>query len=364
MRLTTTLAAVFLLLGTACSADDTSGAPTGRNVRTRDADVERGGDGDADADRDGENASGVDGRRDGEACASIRQDAPAGRAPIDVVWLIDTSGSMFDDILQITQNISSFMREFESSSADTRAVMITAVDPALGTPLGQDTQRYRFVPSVVESGMLYTVALFQLPRYRDFLRPGAATHFVMVTDDEDKIDADSFRTEMEKQLGHAFVLHAIASPNENGRPCANASCGGIWLPLACGAVAVGDNYNELADATAGEKISICTDDWGEILKRLSSAVIASALPCAYPLTEATSDDFDPARVQVVYTPEGGRDREFPKASSEKSCGEKPGWYYDDPASPTSVELCPAACTLVKQGGSIDIALGCPPTTVI
>ena len=361
MPWTRTLAAVVLLLGTSCAADDASGKATGRNVKTRDAGADVDGvddDGDADGDRVSEERLG------GDACASIRQDAPAGRAPIDVVWLIDTSGSMFDDILQITQNISSFMKGFESSSADTRVAMITAADPALGTPLARDAERYRFVPSIVESGLLYTVALFQFESYKDFLRPGAATHFVMVTDDEDKIDAENFRAEMEKKLGHGFVLHAIASPNESGRPCANKSCGGIWLPLACGAVAVGDNYNELADATEGEKISICTDDWSEILKRLSSAVIASALPCTYPLADANSDTFDPARVQVVYTPEGGNDREFPKASSQASCGSKSGWHYDDADLPTSVELCPAACKLVQQGGSIDIALGCPPTTVI
>ena len=362
MRLTTTFAAVVLMLGAACSADEATHTTTGPSTKTREAGSDRARD--EDANGRGDDDVPTEERLGGDACAAIRQDAPARRAPIDVVWLIDTSASMLDDILQITQNIASFMKDFESSHTDTRAVMITGVDPALVTPLAQDPSRYRFVPSIVESGMLYTVALLQLDRYRDFLRPSATTHFVMVTDDEDKIDADEFRSEMEKRLGRPFVLHAIASPDEDGRPCANASCGGVWLPLACGAVAVGDNYNKLAVATEGEKISICTDDWSEIVRRLSTAVIASALPCAYPLADATRDGFDPARVQVVYTPEGGSDREFPKATSRSSCGTQAGWFYDDAQAPTSVELCPAACKLVQHGGSIGIALGCPPTTVI
>ena len=67
---------------------------------------------------------------------------------------------------------------------------------------------------------------------------------------------------------------------------------------------------------------------------------------------------------MVYTDEDHDDREFPKASSESACGNKVGWHYDDAAAPTTIELCPAACELVKKGGSIDIALGCPPSTVI
>jgi hypothetical protein len=363
MSLSKALGALLLFSCAACSADDAAGTPSGRSVKARDGGTDVREVAEGNDDRGDDEPRGDDVPRD-DACASIRRDAAPGRAPIDVVWLVDTSASMFDDIAQITQNIASFMKDFESSTADTRAVMITLADPAAGTALAADAARYRFVPSIVESGMLYTVALSRFDSYKDFLRPGAATHFVMVTDDEDRIGGEMFRAQMEQQLGHAFVLHAIASPNENGRPCANPSCGGAWLPLACGAVAVGDNYNTLADATAGEKISICTDDWGEIFTRLSSAVIASALPCAYPLADATSAAFDPERVQVVYTPEGKGDREFPKASSRSSCGTKPGWYYDDDSGPTSVELCPAACELVQQGGSIDIALGCPPTTVI
>lgn len=361
MRLIPTLAATCFCLLTACTADDpaagTSSGGRGRDAGARDAEDD---DFDGDGDDDDDDAEIP---RLGDACASLRQDAPVQRAAVDVVWVIDTSASMFDDIAQITANLGSFMQQLEGSNADTRAIMITGLDPALGSPLSADRERYRFVPSPVESNMLYTVALFQFDAYRDFLRPEATPHFVMVTDDEDTIAGALFRAEMEKKLGRSFVLHAIASPSVNGLPCAGKVCGGIWAPLVCGAVAIGHNYNTVASETGGEQISICTDDWTEILGRLSSAVIASALPCSYAL-DAASDDFDAARVQVVYTTDDDGDREFPKAARASACGSKAGWYYDDPAAPSTIELCPAACELVKQGGSIDIALGCPPATVI
>ena len=41
-----------------------------------------------------------------------------------------------------------------------------------------------------------------------------------------------------------------------------------------------------------------------------------------------------------------------------------GWYYDNPAAPTQIILCPASCTLVEgdMTGEVDVTLGC--STVI
>src|SRR4051794_35727469 len=127
MRWTWTLAALCLCLAAACSADDPSGGvSTGKG---RDAGKDGKGDGDVGSDET------PDVTRIDDACASIRQDAPTERAAVDVVWVIDTSASMIDDIAQITAQIGNFMKQFESSNADTRAVMLTGFDPATGTPL-------------------------------------------------------------------------------------------------------------------------------------------------------------------------------------------------------------------------------------
>lgn len=335
---------------------------------------ERTGDDDSDADDARPTSSGSKKSSDGgtksvgatsQACPSIRHDAPAARGAVDVVFLIDTSGSMWDDFAQIQKNLTSFTQSLESSHADIRVVMVTGSNPAAGSALGMDITRYRFVASPVESHMLYTIALLTLPTYRDFLRPDAATHFVMVTDDQDLLSAAIFRTEMEKALGRKFTVHAIASEEVDGRPCASAACGGVWLPLVCGAVAVGEAYNTLAEQTGGGKISICSDDWTSVLENLGDAVIAAVpLPCSYPLEAVAGNQADPERVQVVYTPEGGRDEEFPKADDEAQCGDAEGWHFDRAVDPRNVVLCPAACETVQKGGSIDIALGCRPTTVI
>jgi hypothetical protein len=360
----------------ACAGDEgrtTGSAPLTGVAGDGDGDTPSGGDGDASG-----NGSGTgDGDGDGDdterplgpdECAAIRQDAPEGRGGVDVIMLLDTSGSMLHATTQVVNNLSKFIEEFEGTQADTRVVMITGSDPAAGTPVASDMSRYRFLKSTVDSGALFSVALASFPLYQDFLRPNAATQFVMITDDEDNLEPGVFRSEMEKLLGHEFTQHAIASENQDGHACISEAQ--KWNPLCvapipavCAAAAIGERYYTLAEQTSGETMSICKEDWSEVFSKLKEAVIAAVpLPCDYPLADAIGEDFDSDKVSVVYSREKGED-EFGRASDSSQCADKLGWYYDNPEAPTSISLCPAACEAVQQGGSIDFGFGCPPIII-
>lgn len=305
-------------------------------------------------------------------CAGIRQDRPAAVGGVDVIFLIDTSGSMLHAITQVTQNMAAFVERFKGSKADVRIVMITGNDPAGMSDLAREKDKYMFIRSEVDSKALFTVALAQFPTYQSFLRSNAATQFVMVTDDEDAVPPAEFKRQMEALLGHPFTQHAIASPRESGGPCINELAvgnplciPGLPIPAICGAAAVGENYYALADDTNGQKLSICKGDWSTIFGELEKAVIeAVPLPCDYPLSQASKDDFDRKKVNTVYTPENGKATPFPKASSRDKCGDSLGWHYDDEAKPSVINLCPKACEAVQKGGTIDIEFGCEPPIII
>jgi hypothetical protein len=67
---------------------------------------------------------------------------------------------------------------------------------------------------------------------------------------------------------------------------------------------------------------------------------------------------DPDQVQVVYKPFQGDNQEIPKADSASGCGATSGgWYFDDPAHPKNITLCPCSCANLGAGG-IEIRLGC------
>ncbi|MEJ7735185.1 MAG: hypothetical protein WKG00_39115 [Polyangiaceae bacterium] len=88
----------------------------------------------------------------------------------------------------------------------------------------------------------------------------------------------------------------------------------------------------------------------------------AALPCAYVIPEAPEgQDLDYGQVNVEYTPGGGGQPTIvSKVDGESSCGPAGGWYYDDPADPAQILLCPATCELVASDteGKVEVVLGC------
>ncbi|MET0283753.1 MAG: vWA domain-containing protein [Polyangiales bacterium] len=285
-----------------------------------------------------------------EECAAIEKTTPAGRTAVDVIFVIDTSGSMSDERDKVRANLAAFMADFESTPADMHVVVVTEGDPASATV---DRSKYRFVNARVDSKLLYTVAGATLPLYADSLRPNAVTHMIFISDDNDIFPGDAFKAAMEDTLGHPFTFHAIVGTPQGG--CSGLSFGG----------AIGTNYTSLAEATGGMNLEICTEDYSEVFGQLKNGIVDGVpLPCDYTLAEAQGGDFDATKVQMVHTPEGGEPSQFPKASSREACGDKPGWHYDDETNPTTVNLCPAACEAVRTGGTIQIVLGCPPDIVL
>jgi hypothetical protein len=167
-------------------------------------------------------------------------------------------------------------------------------------------------------------------------------------------------------LMKSFFLHTISSPGPTA--CSDDMCmpdenSGlcVFVMLGCGAAAPGDTYYALASATGGLTASICEHDWANIFDPLTEAVIASApLPCNFPIpAPPTGQSLNPDKVGVGWLQPGVTDQQlFGRSDDADACGDKLGWYYDDAKAPTQVLLCPATCTKVAAGGTIQIAFSC------
>ena len=311
---------------------------------------------------------------DPENCTGITETAePATLAKVDIIWVIDSSGSMWDEAQRVATNINAFATDIGSASIDYRVVILTTVDlVTAGTPLAT-SGNYLFVAANVDSQNSLAILRDLYGQYSSFLRPDAVTHFVILTDDESDFNllltpaerANAFRNEMQGLLGKSFYAHAIASEDAGGgaacMPSDPAACPfGMTIPGMCGASAPGFTYYELAKLTSALTVSVCIADWSEVFGPLKEAVIESApLPCNYAIPAPPDNKkLDAAKVNVQYLPAEGGEQLFPRADGLEACAGHLAWYYDDPDAPQEVLLCEDACKMVAAGGTINITFGC------
>jgi len=323
--------------------------------------------------------------KDPTACVSTMAMAPPPANPaVDIIWVVDASGSMLDEQMKIGANLTAFADKITQANIDVHIVMmttsaaipvicpVTPEDPLTGSALATDP-RYKFISSLVDSHNALDIALGNFGMYQSFLRPGAATHFVIVTDDESTYKrqasadarANMFLSDMRSMLGHDFFLHTVAS--EGPAPCRDPNCMPdpntgicVFVMLGCGAAAPGTTYYTLADMTKGLKASICESDWKSIFEPLSAAVIKSApLPCNYQIPKPPSgDSLDASKVNVSWQGTGGMaPMVFGKAANGGACQDQLGWYYDA-SPPTQIMLCPKTCDAIAAGGTLSIGFGC------
>lgn len=123
------------------------------------------------------------------------------------------------------------------------------------------------------------------------------------------------------------------------------------------------NLNQVAQA-GGTSQAFLTDTTADLAAELTDALEAirtSATPCAYQIPDSgTRGTIDPGRVNVRLGPSGAETETIiPKTpdGTAAGCGLEGGWYYDDPAAPRSVELCDSTCSDAFNA-DVELQFGC------
>lgn len=92
-----------------------------------------------------------------------------------------------------------------------------------------------------------------------------------------------------------------------------------------------------------------------------NAIRGELLDCQFDIPQPETGALDYDEVNVQYTPEGASQPVIvPRVGGPAECGSEIAWYYDDPAAPTQVVMCPAACDQLETLGDVElqIVLGC------
>jgi hypothetical protein len=85
-----------------------------------------------------------------------------------------------------------------------------------------------------------------------------------------------------------------------------------------------------------------------------------ALPCDFAVPPSTAgSELDPNKVNVEHAVLGQDTARLTQVSGPATCqATQLNWYYDDPAKPAKVILCPTACADLAKGGRVSIVYGC------
>jgi len=119
------------------------------------------------------------------------------------------------------------------------------------------------------------------------------------------------------------------------------------------------NLNSWATAGGGQAFDVATAGGSAQFLQAMKNIQGKLIGCTFTMPKADGGIVEPSKVKVLYTPGSGGQTPLPKVNDKTACS-GPGWFYDNNASPTTIELCPNSCTSVQAdtNGKIDIELGC------
>jgi hypothetical protein len=357
----------------------------------------------------GSNGAGTAGM---ESCATQEADAMIVRQPVDVIVVIDNSGSMQDEIDAVEQSINvDFANILSASGVDYRVILLSRheklnrqtsicvlapLSGATSCPPTPDmpvfSERFYQYSLKVDSlnSLVLLIDTYDATEPDEFglaptgwsawLRPAAKKVFLEITDDN---STEMTATEFESQLfalspehfgsadARKYVFHSIIGIGEK------STVTDPWLPeeaiqtsLCTGNDDTVENagpvYQELSRLTGGLRFPLCQfTEFDVVFETIANNVTSQAsIACEFPIPPAPADrELDLSKVAVSYDPgDGSGTKTFGQAMSAEQC--VPDAFYIDEAT-RQIRLCPAACTSVQAGlqPTIDVLFTCEPTYV-
>jgi Mg-chelatase subunit ChlD len=295
----------------------------------------------------------------GGACFSTSSEAR--RVPLDIIFLVDRSGSMAGPKWEGTKSaLTAFFNDpastglgvgmvyFPAAKADVCAPQTYA---QLDVPIGLlPTNSFDLTNSIPASPLGTSTptypglngALLAATAYQDS-HPNHKVILVLATDGD---PTGCLPTEIDLIAGLAQNAR-----NYNGVKTYVIGVQGSTIA----------NLNKIAIAGGTNAAYDITQDINQFSAKVAE-IRFEALGCDYEIPDAPpGQQFDPDLVNFTYIPKGvGAEKILPRAKDLAECGDKAGWYYDNNFGPTKIILCPASCSTVQADttGKVSVQFGC------
>jgi hypothetical protein len=123
-----------------------------------------------------------------------------------------------------------------------------------------------------------------------------------------------------------------------------------------------DAVAQAGGTTAALIVDVTKNTGQQFVATMNQIRAKSQVPCQYALPKPPAGQvLDPAKVNVEYTPPGSTTPVTILGVTMATCDPVAGgWYYDNPAAPTKINLCPSTCMAISAdtGGQVNISVGC------
>lgn len=366
--MTRCLALILVASLAACSDDDQSG-DAGTNGNTS---------------LDG--GVGVDGTAF-DGCAEVSQSATNVYGPVDIVFAIDNSPSLEDEIAEVRANMNAFASSVVANGLDARIVIVSClpgdcgghpnnfgicIDEPLGAvggcdepPPYDDTNLpdYLHVDERIPSMKVLERIVDTYADWSSMIRPDSTVHFVVISDDTDEWSATDFHTALlaaDASLD-GYFFHGIFAFLGKDDACAISSS----EPCCTYAAPTGEGvpYRDLVNQTGGQMGDLCLQDFDPVFAAIATTVLANAkLSCEWTIPPPPEgEDLNPAEVNVEFVDGSAVTHSIGMVSAAADCADVThGWYYDNPSAPSTVYVCPQTCTWIQgdSAAQIKIKFGC------
>lgn len=294
------------------------------------------------------------------------------KAKVDIIFVIDDSGSMTEEMTQIRTNVNTFSSKIGSIGLDytvtfivrkgtnAAANQICVPAPLAGPNCADKPPTFHHVNEDVQSTDSFEriLATYETS-WKNYIRMDATKVFIEVTDDDSDISSASFDKQLlAKQPAGMFgtatdrhyIFHSIVSKPFAATVPSTQICSGAAGPSV--------PYQEISKLTGGIIEEVCKTDYSGVLDNIAKG-ITDKLGCelSYPASEAA----DPTKLAVTFTPKGKTPETLTQVTDASKCGTIPNaWYYDNPSKPTKIILCPTTCTNAnaQTDGKLEALVGC------
>ena len=335
------------------------------------------------------------------ACIVDAYSADLATKPVDIIFVIDNSSSMRDEIDAVETNINTnFAAVMLGAGLDFRVIMVSqhgdsegidaevcVTSPLSGTnctPVPEqpvNSARFFHYDTRVSSDDSFSKILSTYNRpdphgfapngWSGWLRDDAFKVFIEITDDQQSSpSAAEFEAQLlalePKQFGtpgnRNYIFHSIVglygkedAPNEPytaDEPVSSFQCGTSESP--------GTEYQKLSVVTGGLRYPVCNfASYEAVFRAAAVKTIEDAnIDCSLTLPSAPSGQLtDTARMVLELTDDSGRTRVVRHVESRADCvGD--GFYLTE----ATVELCPATCAIAEgvDKGKLDVLAMCLP----